>query len=163
MTKLRRPASIHSALAGAINALSPEDIKAITGKSMSFLYQCADEDNERNITWEDAARLQAFMERHNIPHQFDIALDNKISDLNHEDHKPTDLHTGIAQFTKHAGDLADLILEATSESSPSGKNISDCEMRALAEALAPLEALIKRLPKDAKSCSGSTVIDIKTA
>ena len=58
MTKLRKPLSIESILSGVIKDLNEDNVKELTGKSLSHFRKCSDpDDKDHNLHFIDAIKL----------------------------------------------------------------------------------------------------------
>ena len=64
MTKLRKPLSIESILSGVIKDLNEDNVKELTGKSLSHFRKCSDpDDKDHNLHFIDAIKLDLILQK----------------------------------------------------------------------------------------------------
>ena len=146
MTKLRDPLSIENILKNSINSLNENDIKNITGKSISHFRKCSDpDDKDHNLHLSDAIKLDILSLRSQNGSPFldniELILDKEFYELE----KLKDVSRILNNIGGRIGNLMDVTEQATNPESQKGIEISNKEKDKIFNAISEVEKKIARL------------------
>tara|TARA_Y100000768_G_scaffold381369_1_gene359910 strand:- start:361 stop:816 length:456 start_codon:yes stop_codon:yes gene_type:complete len=146
MTKLRDPLSIENILKNSINSLNENDIKNITGKSISHFRKCSDpDDKDHNLHLSDAIKLDILSLRSQNGSPFldniELILDKEFNELE----KLKDVSRILNNIGGRIGNLMDVTEHATNPESQKGMEISNKEKDKIFNAISEVEKKIARL------------------
>ena len=146
MTKLRKPLSIESILSGVIKDLNEDNVKELTGKSLSHFRKCSDpDDKDHSIHFSDAIKLDILLQKKKFGTPF---LDNFTLNLDKEFKKINDyenISNTLLKIGGRIGNLMDITTEAIHPESPDGELISKIEKDQIFKAISDLEEKIAKL------------------
>lgn len=146
MTKIRDPLSNEFILAKYLNKLDTDEIKNITGKSISHFRKCSDpDDKDHSIHFSDAIKLDILLQKKKFGTPF---LDNFTLNLDKEFKKINDyenISNTLLKIGGRIGNLMDITTEAIHPESPDGELISKIERDQIFKAISDLEEKIAKL------------------
>ena len=151
MTKIRNPLSIENVLSNMLSKLNDDEVKNITGKSISHFRKCSDpDDKDHNIYLSDAIKLDILMQRSllgtPLMDNFQLILDNEFKKVNSFEN----LENTLLKVGGRVGDLMDVVQEAMDPESPLGKDLSKKEKDLIAKSIIELEEKIAKLKMSIK-------------
>ena len=146
MTKIRNPLSIENVLSNMLSKLNDDEVKNITGKSISHFRKCSDpDDKDHNIYLSDAIKLDILMQRNllgtPLMDNFQLILDNEFKKVNSFEN----LENTLLKVGGRVGDLMDVVQEAMDPESPLGKDLSKKEKDLIIKSIIELEEKIAKL------------------
>ena len=146
MTKIREPLTIEHILSAVLKKINADELKQITGKSISHFRKCSDpEDKDHNLHYIDAIKLDILMQRHSLGTPF---IDNFSLTLEDEFNK-VNIYENVAstliKIGGRVGNLMDKTHDAMSPDSPMGKEISKNEKDQIYKAINEVEEKIAKL------------------
>jgi len=151
MTKIRDPLSIENVLSNMISKLNDDEVKNITGKSISHFRKCSDpDDKDHNLYLSDAVKLDILMQRSllgtPLMDNFQLILDNEFKKVNSFEN----LENTLLKVGGRVGDLMDVVQEAMDPESPLGKDLSKKEKDLISKSIIELEEKIAKLKMSIK-------------
>ena len=151
MTKIRDPLSIENILSNMLSKLNDDEVKNITGKSISHFRKCGDpDDKDHNLYLSDAIKLDVIMQRNSLGtplmDNFQIMLDEEFKKVNSFE----DLENTLLKVGGRVGNLMDVVQEAIDPESPLGKDLSKKEKDLIAKSIIELEEKIAKLKMSIK-------------
>ena len=146
MTKIRDPLSIENVLSNMFSKLNDDEVKNITGKSISHFRKCSDpDDKDHNLYLSDAIKLDILMQRNllgtPLMDNFQLILDNEFKKVNSFEN----LENTLLKVGGRVGDLMDVVQEAMNPDSPLGKDLSKKEKDLISKSIIDLEEKIAKL------------------
>ena len=146
MTKLRNPLSTEAILNQFLNKLDQDEIKNITGKSISHFRKCSDpDDKDHNIHFDDALKLDILLQRKKMGtpflNNFSLLIDREFSKINEFEN----ISHALFNIGGRLGNLMDIASLAIHPSSPDGEEISKQEKAQIHKAILDLETKIAKL------------------
>jgi hypothetical protein len=146
MTKLRNPLSFESILNQFLNKLDQDDIKNITGKSISHFRKCSDpDDKEHNIHLDDALKIDILLQRKKLGtpflDNFSLLLDQELRKINEFEN----ISKTVFNIGGRLGSLMDIVSSAIDPAGPDGEYISKQEKDQIYKAILDLEEKIAKL------------------
>jgi hypothetical protein len=87
MTKIRKPLTVEHVLSSVIKDLDENNVKELTGKSLSHFRKCSDpEDKDHNLHFNDAIKLDLILQKSQkgtpFLDNFEIMLNQEFENLN---------------------------------------------------------------------------------
>ena len=151
MTKIRDPLSIENVLSNMLSKLNDDEVKNITGKSISHFRKCSDpDDKDHNLYLSDAIKLDILMQRNllgtPLMDNFQLILDNEFKKVNSFEN----LENTLLKVGGRVGDLMDVVQEAMDPDSPLGKDLSKKEKDLISKSIIELEEKIAKLKMSIK-------------
>ena len=151
MTKLRKPLSIESILSGVIKDLNEDNVKELTGKSLSHFRKCSDpDDKDHNLHFIDAIKLDLILQKNQkgtpFLDNFETLLNEELKDINSSDN----ISNTLINIGGRIGDLMDVTNESLYPKSHSGEKISDIEKDKIHKAIKEVEEKMARLKLSVK-------------
>ena len=151
MTKIRNPLSIENVLSNMLSKLNDDEVKNITGKSISHFRKCSDpDDKDHNIYLSDAIKLDILMQRSllgtPLMDNFQLILDDEFKKVNSFEN----LENTLLKVGGRVGDLMDVVQEAMDPESPLGKDLSKKEKDQISKSIIELEEKIAKLKMSIK-------------
>ena len=148
MTILRDFGTIEQALANILKHLNDEEVKSVTGKSLSHFRKCSDPQNKDNIIhFEDAIHLDILLDRQGLGtpllNTFIHTIDKKRTESNQE----FSVSHSLMQIVSRIGNLSDVTEKALDPKSPGGTELSKQEKDRIYKALKDVEDKISSLKK----------------
>ena len=146
MTKIINPLSIENVLSNMLSKLNDDEVKNITGKSISHFRKCSDpDDKDHNLYLSDAIKLDILMQRSllgtPLMDNFQLFLDNEFKKVNSFEN----LENTLLKVGGRVGDLMDVVQEAMDPDSPLGKDLSKKEKDLISKSIIELEEKIAKL------------------
>ena len=146
MTKIRNPLSIENVLSNMLSKLNDDEVKNITGKSISHFRKCSDpDDKDHNLYLSDSIKLDVLMQRSllgtPLMDNFQLILDNEFKKVNSFEN----LENTLLKVGGRVGDLMDVVQEAMDPESPLGKDLSKKEKDLIIKSIIELEEKIAKL------------------
>ncbi len=146
MTKIRNPLSIENVLSNMLSKLNDDEVKNITGKSISHFRKCSDpDDKDHNLYLSDSIKLDVLMQRSllgtPLMDNFQLILDNEFKKVNSFEN----LENTLLKVGGRVGDLMDVVQEAIDPESPLGKDLSKKEKDLIIKSIIELEEKIAKL------------------
>ena len=146
MTKIRDPLSIENVLLNMLSKLNGDEVKNITGKSISHFRKCSDpDDKDHNLYLGDAIKLDIIMQRNSLGtplmDNFQIMLDEEFKKVNSFEN----LENILLKVGGRVGDLMDVVQEAMNPDSALGKDLSKKEKDLINKSIIELEEKIAKL------------------
>ena len=151
MTKIRDPLSIENILSNMLSKLNDDEVKNITGKSISHFRKCSDpDDKDHNLYLSDAIKLDILMQRSllgtPLMDNFQLFLDNEFKKVNSFEN----LENTLLKVGGRVGDLMDVVQESMDPESPLGKDLSKKEKDLIYKSIIELEEKIAKLKMSIK-------------
>ena len=151
MTKIRDPLSIENVLSNMVSKLNDDEVKNITGKSISHFRKCSDpDDKDHNLYLSDAIKLDILMQRNllgtPLMDNFQLILDSEFKKVNSFEN----LENTLLKVGGRVGDLMDVVQEAMDPDSPLGKDLSKKEKDLISKSIIELEEKIAKLKMSIK-------------
>ncbi len=151
MTKIRDPLSIENILSNMLSKLNDDEVKNITGKSISHFRKCGDpDDKDHNLYLSDAIKLDILMQRSLLGtpliDNFQLFLDNEFKKVNSFEN----IENTLLKVGGRVGDLMDVVQEAMDPESPLGKDLSKKEKDLISKSIIELEEKIAKLKMSIK-------------
>ena len=151
MTKIRNPLSIENVLSNMLSKLNDDEVKNITGKSISHFRKCSDpDDKDHNLYLSDAIKLDVIMQRNSLGtplmDNFQIMLDEEFKKVNSFEN----LENTLLKVGGRVGNLMDVVQEAMDPDSPLGKDLSKKEKDLISKSIIELEEKIAKLKMSLK-------------
>ena len=146
MTKLRKPLSIESILSGVIKDLNEDNVKELTGKSLSHFRKCSDpDDKDHNLHFIDAIKLDLILQKNQkgtpFLDNFEIQLNEELKNFNSSEN----ISNTLINIGGRIGDLMDVTNESLDPKSQSGENISSIEKDKIHKAIKEVDEKMARL------------------
>ena len=147
MTKLRKPLTVEYILSNIIKDIDENNIKEITGKSISHFRKCSDPaDKDHNLHFIDAIKLDLILQKlqKGTPFldNFEIMLSEDLKNINNNEN----VSNTLINIGGRIGNLMDVTSNSINPKSHDGKNISDLEKDKIHRAIKEVEdkmALLK--------------------
>ncbi len=146
MTKIRDPLTIEHILSEVLKKIDENELKNITGKSISHFRKCSDpDDKDHNIHLIDAISLDLLMlkSQRGTPFLDNISLiiDKEFS----SQEKAEDVSKNLINIGGRIGNLMDVVQNALDPNSPGGIEISVKEKDNIYKAISEVEEKIAKL------------------
>ena len=146
MTKIRKPLSIEHILAGVIKDLNEDNVKELTGKSLSHFRKCSDpDDKDHNLHLNDAIKLDVLSVKSQKGTPFfdhiSLIINKEFSDMD----KLEDVSRNLINIGGRIGNLMDITDKALHPESPKGEEISKKEKDNIFNAISEVEEKIAKL------------------
>ena len=153
MTKTKEIISIEYSLKEVLSNLSDQDIKEIIGKTKSYLYKCADPDNDvHHIHFKDVLELEKAMIHLKNKTPFSNLFRDYIAVRHEEVSNPKEILSEVVGIGGRMGDLMDSIRESQDEKRSGGgtivpheKEIIYNEIQKLDEQLMKIKSILKSI------------------
>ena len=146
MTKIRDPLTIEHILSEVLKKIDENELKNITGKSISHFRKCSDpDDKDHNIHLSDAISLDLLMlkSQRGTPFLDNISLiiDKEFS----SQEKAEDVSKNLINIGGRIGNLMDVVQNALDPNSPGGIEISVKEKDNIYKAISEVDEKIAKL------------------
>ena len=146
MTKIRKPLTIEHVLSSVIKDLDENNVKELTGKSLSHFRKCSDpEDKDHNLHFNDAIKLDLILQKSQkgtpFLDNFEIILNDQMKNI--EESK--NISNTLINIGGRIGNLMDITSESLNPYSQDGKNISAKEKDKIHKAIKEVEEKMARL------------------
>ena len=147
MTKLRKPLTVEHILSNIIKDIDENNIKEITGKSISHFRKCSDPaDKDHNLHFIDAIKLDLILQKlqKGTPFldNFEIMLSEDLKNINNNEN----VSNTLINIGGRIGNLMDVTSNSINPKSHYGKNIIYLEKDKIHRAIKEVEdkmALLK--------------------
>lgn len=151
MTKLRKPLTVEHILSNIIKDIDENNIKEITGKSISHFRKCSDPaDKDHNLHFIDAIKLDLILQKlqKGTPFldNFEIMLSEDLKNINNNEN----VSNTLINIGGRIGNLMDVTSNSINPKSHDGKNISDLEKDKIHKAIIEVEEKITQLKLSVK-------------
>ena len=146
MTKLRKPLTVEHILSNIIKDIDENNIKEITGKSISHFRKCSDPaDKDHNLHFIDAIKLDLILQKlqKGTPFldNFEIMLSEDLKNINNNEN----VSNTLINIGGRIGNLMDVTNNSIDPKGHDGKNISDLEKDKIHRAIKEVEEKMARL------------------
>jgi len=146
MTKIRDPLTIENILSEVLKKVDENELKKITGKSISHFRKCSDpDDKDHNIHLNDAINLDILMLKSQRGTPFldniNLIIDNEFN----AQEKAEDVSKNLINIGGRIGNLMDVTQNALDPDGPDGIEISKKEKDNIYKAITEVEEKIARL------------------
>ena len=146
MTKLRNPLTNEFILNQFLNKLEPDEIKNITGKSISHFRKCSDpDDKDHNIHLNDAIKLDILLQKRKMGtpflDNFELIIDQEFKKINDYEN----ISNTLINIGGRIGNLMDITVAAIDPKGPEGELISKAEKDNIYKAITEVEEKIAKL------------------
>jgi len=146
MTKLRKPLTVEHVLSSVIKDLDENNVKELTGKSLSHFRKCSDPaDKDHNLHFIDAIKLDLILQKSQkgtpFLDNFEVMLNEELENI-----KTTEnISNTLINIGGRIGNLMDVTNESLSPDSQDGENLSNKEKDQIHKAIKEVEEKMARL------------------
>ena len=146
MTKLRKPLTVEHVLSSVIKDLDENNVKELTGKSLSHFRKCSDPaDKDHNLHFIDAIKLDLILQKSQkgtpFLDNFEVMLNKELESI-----KTTEnISNTLINIGGRIGNLMDVTNESLSPDSQDGENLSNKEKDQIHKAIKEVEEKMARL------------------
>ena len=146
MTKLRKPLTVEHVLSSVIKDLNENNVKELTGKSLSHFRKCSDPaDKDHNLHFIDAIKLDLILQKSQkgtpFLDNFEVMLNEELENI-----KTTEnISNTLINIGGRIGNLMDVTNESLSPNSQDGENLSNKEKDQIHKAIKEVEEKMARL------------------
>ena len=146
MTKIREPLTIEHILSTVLKKINADELKQITGKSISHFRKCSDpDDKDHNLHLNDAISLDLIMLKSQRGTPFidniNLILENEFNTQEFVE----DVSKNLLNIGGRIGNLMDITEKALDPNSPEGIEISAKEKDNIYKAISEVEEKIAKL------------------
>lgn len=146
MTKIRTPLTIEHILAEVLKKIDVEELKKITGKSISHFRKCSDpDDKDHNLHLNDAINLDIIMLKSQRGTPFIDNINLIIENEFNAQERAEDVSKNLLNIGGRIGNLMDVAEKALDPDSPDGIEISTKEKDNIYRAITEVEEKIAKL------------------
>jgi hypothetical protein len=146
MTKIRTPLTIEHILAEVLKKIDVEELKKITGKSISHFRKCSDpDDKDHNLHLNDAINLDIIMLKSQRGTPFIDNINLIIENEFNAQERVEDVSKNLLNIGGRIGNLMDVAQNALDPDSPDGIEISTKEKDNIYRAITEVEEKIAKL------------------
>ena len=151
MTKIRDPLTIEQVLSFALNKINDDEVRNISGKTVSHFRKCSDhDDKDHNLYFDDAIKLDILMQKKGLGTPF---LDNfglKLSEEFKKINEFENISNVLINIGGRIGNLMDVTQDAINPAGAQGENISPTEKDKILKATSEVEEKIAKLKLSVK-------------
>ena len=151
MTKIRDPLTIEQVLSFALSKINDDEVKNISGKTVSHFRKCSDhDDKDHNLYFDDAIKLDILMQKKGLGTPF---LDNfglKLSEEFKKINEFENISNVLINIGGRIGNLMDVAQDAINPAGHQGENISPTEKDKILKAISEVEEKIAKLKLSVK-------------
>jgi len=151
MTKSRDPLTIEQVLSFALNKINDDEVRNISGKTVSHFRKCSDhDDKDHNLYFDDAIKLDILMQKKGLGTPF---LDNfglKLSEEFKKINEFENISNVLINIGGRIGNLMDVAQDAINPAGHQGENISPTEKDKILKAISEVEEKIAKLKLSVK-------------
>jgi|TARA_B100000929_G_scaffold270315_1_gene240401 hypothetical protein len=151
MTKIRDPLTIEQVLSFALNKINDDEVRNISGKTVSHFRKCSDhDDKDHNLYFDDAIKLDILMQKKGLGTPF---LDNfglKLSEEFKKINEFENISNVLINIGGRIGNLMDVAQDAINPAGHQGENISPTEKDKILKAISEVEEKIAKLKLSVK-------------
>jgi hypothetical protein len=146
MTILRKPLTVEHILASILKDLDENQVKEITGKSLSHFRKCSDpSDKDHNLYLADAIKLDLILQKAQkgtpFLNNFEVLLNHELSNIDN----PNNISNTLINIGGRIGKLMDVTNQSIDPKSSEGENISNIEKERIHRAIREVEEKMARL------------------
>ena len=146
MTKIRTPLTIEHILAEVLKKIDADELKKITGKSISHFRKCSDpDDKDHNLHLNDAINLDIIMQKSQRGTPFIDNINLIIENEFNAQERAEDVSKNLLNIGGRIGNLMDVAQNALDPDSPDGIEISTKEKDNIYRAITEVEEKIAKL------------------
>ena len=146
MTKLREPLTIEHILSEVLKKINTEELKQITGKSISHFRKCSDPDLDQQLDHRDAVKIdRACIENGLTPYLLRAHEYIILKELENSKAQNHDVNELLVKFTILHGELMSAINKARNPAGEKGNLISAAEKKEIFDAFHALENKILKI------------------
>lgn len=146
MTKIRTPLTIEHILAEVLKKIDADELKKITGKSISHFRKCSDpDDKDHNLHLNDAINLDIIMLKSQRGTPFIDNINLIIENEFNNQELVEDVSKNLLNIGGRIGNLMDITEKALDPNSPEGIGISAKEKDNIYKAISEVEEKIAKL------------------
>ena len=146
MTKIRAPLTIEPILAEVLKKIDADELKKITGKSISHFRKCSDpDDKDHNLHLNDAINLDIIMLKSQRGTPFMDNINLIIENEFNAQERAEDVSKNLLNIGGRIGNLMDVAQNALDPDSPDGIEISTKEKDNIYRAIIEVEEKIAKL------------------
>ena len=146
MTKIRTPLTIEHILAEVLKKIDADELKKITGKSISHFRKCSDpDDKDHNLHLNDAINLDIIMLKSQRGTPFMDNINLIIENEFNAQERAEDVSKNLLNIGGRIGNLMDVAQNALDPDSPDGIEISTKEKDNIYRAIIEVEEKIAKL------------------
>ena len=151
MTKIRDPLTIEQVLSFALNKINDDEVRNISGKTVSHFRKCSDhDDKDHNLYFDDAIKLDILMQKKGLGTPF---LDNfglKLSEEFKKINEFENISNVLINIGGRIGNLMDVTQDAINPAGAQGEIISPTEKDKILKATSEVEDKIAKLKLSVK-------------
>ena len=151
MTKIRKILTVEQVLSFALSKINDDEVKNISGKTVSHFRKCSDhDDKDHNLYFDDAIKLDILMQKKGLGTPF---LDNfglKLSEEFKKINEFENISNVLINIGGRIGNLMDVAQDAINPAGHQGENISPTEKDKILKAISEVEEKISKLKLSVK-------------
>ena len=151
MTKIRKILTVEQVLSFALSKINDDEVKNISGKTVSHFRKCSDhDDKDHNLYFDDAIKLDILMQKKGLGTPF---LDNfglKLSEEFKKINEFENISNVLINIGGRIGNLMDVTQDAINPAGAQGENISLTEKDKILKATSEVEDKIAKLKLSVK-------------
>ena len=151
MTKIRKILTVEQVLSFALNKINDDEVRNISGKTVSHFRKCSDhDDKDHNLYFDDAIKLDILMQKKGLGTPF---LDNfglKLSEEFKKINEFENISNVLINIGGRIGNLMDVTQDAINPAGAQGENISLTEKDKILKATSEVEEKIAKLKLSVK-------------
>ena len=151
MTKIRKILTVEQVLSFALSKINDDEVKNISGKTVSHFRKCSDhDDKDHNLYFDDAIKLDILMQKKGLGTPF---LDNfglKLSEEFKKINEFENISNVLINIGGRIGNLMDVTQDAINPAGHQGENISPTEKDKILKAISEVEEKIAKLKLSVK-------------
>ncbi len=151
MTKIRKILTVEQVLSFALSKINDDEVKNISGKTVSHFRKCSDhDDKDHNLYFDDAIKLDILMQKKGLGTPF---LDNfglKLSEEFKKINEFENISNVLINIGGRIGNLMDVAQDAINPAGHQGENISPTEKDKILKAISEVEEKIAKLKLSVK-------------
>ena len=146
MTKIRESLTVEQVLSFALNKINDDEVRNISGKTISHFRKCSDpDDKDHNLYFNDAIKLDILMQRKSLGtpfiDNFELILEDEFKKINSFEN----VESTLIKIGGRVGNLMDIVQEAINSESSLGKELSNKEKDLISKAISEVEQKIAKL------------------
>ena len=151
MTKIRKILTVEQVLSFALSKINDDEVKNISGKTVSHFRKCSDHnDKDHNLYFDDAIKLDILMQKKGLGTPF---LDNfglKLSEEFKKINEFENISNVLINIGGRIGNLMDVTQDAINPAGAQGEIISPTEKDKILKATSEVEEKIAKLKLSVK-------------
>ncbi len=151
MTKIRKILTVEQVLSFALSKINDDEVKNISGKTVSHFRKCSDhDDKDHNLYFDDAIKLDILMQKKGLGTPF---LDNfglKLSEEFKKINEFENISNVLINIGGRIGNLMDVTQDAINPAGAQGEIISPTEKDKILKATSEVEDKIAKLKLSVK-------------